>query len=339
MSKKISDKVCKNVLLHHQNGLSNVKISKMEKISATSVRRILKNMENINSKNSGGRPKILKPRETNVLVREFSKGSLETTTNGVELVKNYFEKNISNSTVRNILKENNFQNYKKIPKPFISRVNFQKRKNFYNLHRNFTYQDFGKYVFTDEASFQLLNAAGGQTYYKKKNVSTSTKSFIRTKKFGGGSIMIWGFITFFGQLKIYRVNGKMDSNKYIRLLEDEFIDDAVLCGLNLGEMVFQQDNASCHVSKKTLNWVKEQNINVLSWPPQSPDMNPIEDVWNYLDSQVRKRQPEIKTIDDLWRILDEEAAKISPEYIKKLYKSLPRRISALKKSNFDVTKY
>ncbi len=49
-------------------------------------------MASINFKNSGRRPKILKPRETNVLVREFSKESLETTTNWVELVKNYFEK-------------------------------------------------------------------------------------------------------------------------------------------------------------------------------------------------------------------------------------------------------
>ncbi len=68
-------------------------------------------------------------------------------------------------------------------------------------------------------------------------------------------------------------------------------------------------------------------------------MNPIENLWNYLDSQVRKRQPEIRNLDDLWRVLLEESLKIPCEYIKKLYKSLPRRIEALKNCKFDCTKY
>ncbi len=151
--------------------------------------------------------------------------------------------------------------------------------------------------------------------------------------------MVWGYISSLGNFKIFRINGKINSIKYIKLLEDQFMDNAINDGLCLGDIIFQQDNASCHVSKMTKKWFSEQNINVLEWPPQSPDMNPIENVWNYLDSQVRKRQPEIKTQDDLWRILQEEAAKIPKDYIKKLYKSLTRRIGALKSSKFDATKY
>ncbi len=104
-------------------------------------------------------------------------------------------------------------------------------------------------------------------------------------------------------------------------------------------MVFQQDNASCHVSKQTKKWFSKQKINVLDWPPQSPDLNPIENVWDYLDRQVRKRQDEIKNLQDLERILLEEADKISKDYIINLYKSLPRRISKLKESNYDAIKY
>ncbi len=221
----------------------------------------------------------------------------------------------------------------------ITKKNILKRKIYYNYHKNFTFQDFENYVFTDEAAFKVLSASGEQTYYRPKCNGNSSKSFIRTKKFGGGSLMIWGFITSFGKLKIYKIEGKVNSSKYIDLLENKFLDDAVECGIDLSKMVFQQDNASCHVSKRTLEWFKQQNIKVLSWPPQSPDMNPIENVWSYLDSCVRKRQPEIKNVDDLWRILLEEAEKIPIDYIKKLYKSLPRRISALAKSKFDATKY
>ncbi len=47
----------------------------------------------------------------------------------------------------------------------------------------------------------------------------------------------------------------------------------------------------------------------MEWPPQSSDLNPIENLWNYLDSLVRKRQYEIKNIDDLWIILNENGGK------------------------------
>ncbi len=135
------------------------------------------------------------------------------------------------------------------------------------------------------------------------------------------------------------MNGNINSAKYIKMLEDNFLSDAESLDIELKNVIFQQDNASCHVSKMTKEWFKQQKITLLDWPPQSPDMNPIENVWDYLDCQVRKRQSEIKNLADLWRVWRKSQKKIDPEYIKKLYKSIPRRISALKISNFDATKY
>ncbi len=65
--------------------------------------------------------------------------------------------------------------------------------------------------------------------------------------------MVWGFITSSGFFKIFQINGKIDSNKYINLLKNSFLDEAISIGLSLKDIVFQQDNASCHVSKKTLS--------------------------------------------------------------------------------------
>ncbi len=94
-----------------------------------------------------------------------------------------------------------------------------------------------------------------------------------------------------------------------------------------------QDNAPCHTSSKAKKWFKDNNITLLEWPAQSPDTNPIENVWYYLERRVRNRQNELKTLDDLWIILFEETKKIDKNYIKKFYKSTPRRINVLKEKN------
>ncbi len=151
--------------------------------------------------------------------------------------------------------------------------------------------------------------------------------------------MVWGFITGNGNFKIKILEGNVNSKKYIDVLENFFLDEITECEVKLEDSIFQQDNASCHVSKETKMWFSEQNINLLNWPPQSPDLNPIENLWNFLDSLLRKRQNEISTKQDLKEVIMEEVQKIPKEYILKLYKSMPRRLSELKKSKFDVINY
>ncbi len=85
--RKISEKIKTYVVEDHLNNMSNRKIATKYNISEKSVRRILKEKKNTFSRNLGGRPTVLKPKETNYLLREFSKGSIHTSTDGVGLIK------------------------------------------------------------------------------------------------------------------------------------------------------------------------------------------------------------------------------------------------------------
>ncbi len=131
----------------------------------------------------------------------------------------------------------------------------------------------------------------------------------------------------------------MNTTSYINLLETFALEEIIKCGFKLDEITFMQDNASCHVSKTSIEWFNSNNIKLLDWPPQSPDMNPIENLWEILDRHSRERQNEIYDEDSLWNILNEESKKIDKQVIIKLYQSIPRIINALKISKFDETKY
>ena len=67
--------------------------------------------------------------------------------------------------------------------------------------------------------------------------------------------------------------------------------------------IFQEDNAPCHVALRANKWKEENGIRILLWPPQSPYLNIIENVWKVLKIQVHKRLREIKNADDLRRVV------------------------------------
>ena len=92
------------------------------------------------------------------------------------------------------------------------------------------------------------------------------------------------------------------------------------------------------MSNKATKWFEDNDIQVLVWPAQSPDINPIEHLWVSLKHALQQLRPP-KGVHELWDRVGEEWNKIPPETCQKLIESMPRRIQAVIKAKGGHTKY
>ncbi len=103
------------------------------------------------------------------------------------------------------------------------------------------------------------------------------------------------------------------------------------------DFIFQQDLAPAHTAKSTKSWLNDHGVGVLDWPANSPDLNPIENLWGIVKRKMRNKRP--NNADDLKTTVKETWASIPPQQCHKLITSMPRRIEAVIKAKGAPTKY
>ena len=152
-------------------------------------------------------------------------------------------------------------------------------------------------------------------------------------------VMVWSVISGRGTGRLYIVEGTMRQGQYIETLRSRLIPQLKDWFPDGNNFIFQQDSAPCHTAKSVKKFLSDNNIPLLDWPGNSPDLNPIENLWELVKRRMSKviitnRTDLICKLIEVWH-RDEEIQRITSNVIE----SMPRRISAVIKAKGGQTKY
>jgi len=150
------------------------------------------------------------------------------------------------------------------------------------------------------------------------------------------SIMVWGCMSQDGVGCLQVLNGMVNAEKYVKdVIQSKLLASARdIFGANQ-PLIFQQDGAPCHTAKKCQSWFNENNIKVLEWPGNSPDLNPIENLWSRLKRAAVAKHPSnkqqlIEAVINSWFHI------IAPEDQQKLVDSMHRCEAVIKARGYPT---
>lgn len=148
--------------------------------------------------------------------------------------------------------------------------------------------------------------------------------------------MVWGCMAASGVGNLVFIKSTMNHMDYLHILKTNLHQSARKLGLG-EDFVFQQDNDPKHTAHNVKLWLLYNTRQQLHSPPQSPDLNPIEHLWDFLERRIRERI--ITSKDMLKSVLMEEWLKIPVDFTRKLVASMPKRLEETKKRKGYPTSY
>lgn len=179
-------------------------------------------------------------------------------------------------------------------------------------------------VFSDESRFCLGMHDGRARVRRYRGERRNPQFFMERHVNQVVGVMVWGAIAYGSRSPLVFVRGNMTAQCYI----EEIVEAHLLPYLRtLHDPIFQQDNARPHVVRLTVNHLHNAQVNLLPWPPRSPDLSPIEHVWDIMGRRLTNLPHPPQTLEALRHEIQLAWDEIPQEDINHLISSMPRRLN------------
>ncbi len=281
-----------------------------------------------------GRPRKLTPHQERLLMGSVEENRHASSLQLSKEVESQTGVTISRDTIRRTLQRNGMHGCRPRKKPLLKPRHKKARLEFARAHADKDEDYWDAILWSDETKINVFGTDGFKTVCRRKGEEYKEKCMVPTVNHGGGSVLMWGYMSAAGVGELHFIDGIMNSQMYCSILKEKMLTSLRALG---HRALFQHDNDPKHTSKATVGFLKKNRVKVIQWPSMSPDLNPIEHLWGILKRQVEHHSP--SSIQSLKEVNLEEWKKIDLAKCRQLVHSMPRRLGAVIKNHGGHTKY
>ncbi|UYV79773.1 K02A2.6-like [Cordylochernes scorpioides] len=182
--------------------------------------------------------------------------------------------------------------------------------------------EWHRVVFSDESRFCLSSDSRRVRVWRRRGERSNPAAIVERPTVRQRGIMVWGAIAYDSRSPLLRIQGTMTAQRYV----DDVLRPVTLPYLQgVPNALYQEDNARPHTAR--ISQQALQDVQMLPWPPYSPDLSPIEHVWDIIGRRLHAL-PQPRSEDELWQMVEREWRAIPQDAIRTLIDSLPRRVAA-----------
>jgi hypothetical protein len=242
---------------------------------------------------------------------------------------------VGDSTLRRYLKKMGLVSRFAARKPLLTRRHRALRLAFARKYVNKGSAFWSKVLFTDETRIAIRNDCSKMRVRRKTG---ERLHFITPTVKHPPAVMMWGAFAAngIGRIRFLEKAETCNSAWYLKVLSQQVRWSAA--SLFGDKFYLQDDGAPCHRSKIVKDFIRQQGWQTLDWPPQSPDLNPIENLWGLLKKKVWCRNFNT-TVELKARIISVWNHSLDKELLEKLAFSMTDRLLAVIKARGGPTRY
>lgn len=307
----------------------------------TTVRRAVQRYRETGSyvrRPGSGRPRATVPADDRFIVMQSLRNRFQSSVETSHRLRVARGVNISALTVRRRLAEVDLHARVPASGPLLTPAHRAARLQFCREHAAWNEIDWASVLFSDESRYSLYGADGRVRVWRRQGERYAQCNIAGRVQFGGGSVMVWGGISLEARtdLHVFR-RPTLNAQSYITDILEEYV---VPFGPFIGDQfLFMHDNARPHTANVVREYLDEVGIQTLNWPARSPDLNPIEHLWDHLGTSVRRQQNPPGNLQDLRIALEHEWNQIPQDRVANLIRSMPTRMEAVIRARGGNTRY